>query len=158
MITRIGLIALASALCIGCDHKESKPTPSNEPTAIRGGARVLIYRRDQPGAELTIMMSSFSGDANATVTKGSGVGAEERTISIPSDAFDSLFNAFAKTKPLAATELTDKSPAVESETHHIVTRMDRGTGEQGMFAVPLDGASDDFVAWFSELKQATSDK
>jgi hypothetical protein len=170
MITRIGLFASAMMLTIGCDRNESASTDPAGATSKAGasepgetgiateGTRILIYRRDKPGAELTIMMSSFSGVANATVTEGVGEAAAECTVSLPSAMFNKLFDAFASVSALTSAELTSDSPTIESETHHIVTRMDRGTGFQGMYAIPLEGESGEFRAWFKELTEATANK
>jgi hypothetical protein len=170
MNTQIGVLASAVMLTIGCDRNGSASTDpagtkskadsteQGETEAATEGTRILIYRRDKPGAELSIMMTSFSGIANATVSEGVGDATAEWSVSLPSAKFNELYDAFTSVQALASAKLTEDSPTVESETHHVVTRMNRGTGDQGMYAIPLEGTSGEFSAWFTELTQATTKK
>jgi hypothetical protein len=118
--------------------------------------KVLSYRFDRDGVPFTILAMSFDGACNVTVRRRSPSGPSEATAPMEAATFAKLVAGVAEIPAIASARFTTGSPAVDTETHHIITIFIRGAGDtkSEMYTVPDKDAPEPFRAWLKLLLDA----
>lgn len=118
--------------------------------------RVLSYRFDGDGTVLSILATSFDGVCNVTIKRRSANNSSERTGQMDSRTFSKLMEGVSSIEAIPSARLTNNSPTVDTETHHIITTLVRtpGGSKSEMFAVLDKGAPEAFRAWLRLLNDA----
>ena len=118
--------------------------------------RVLSYRFDGGGTILSILATSFDGVCNVTIKRRSENGSSEKTGQMDPGTFSKLMEGVSNIEAISSARLTDNSPTVDTETHHIITTLVRtpSGSKSEMYAVLDKGAPEAFRAWLKLLNDA----
>ncbi|RYD82723.1 MAG: hypothetical protein EOP84_08965 [Verrucomicrobiaceae bacterium] len=123
-------------------------------TAQERTTRVLAYRFDGGGTALSILTTSFDGVCNVTIILRSVNSSSEKTGQMDAGIFSKLMEGVSSIEAISSARLTDNSPTVDTETHHIITTLVRtpGGSKSEMYAVLAKDAPEAFLAWLKLLK------
>jgi hypothetical protein len=118
--------------------------------------RILSYRFDRDGVLFTVLATNFNGVCNVTVKRRTTSGLSEKTASMDSTVFTRLMDGVSRIPAIASAHFTAGSPAVDTETHHIITTFIKSAaGSKGdTYAVPDKDAPEAFRAWLKLLFDA----
>jgi hypothetical protein len=118
--------------------------------------KVLSYRFDRDGMPFTVLATSFSGICNVTVKRSTANGVSEKTAPMDAATFAELMEGVSQIHAISSARLSDGSPTVDTETHHIITTLDRSDAgsKSEMYGVPDKEAPETFRAWVKLLLDA----
>ena len=111
--------------------------------------RMVQYVYDGGGAKTQITITAFGGPAIVTVSTASHTGKTKTRAQLSAEAFERLWAGFSTVGDLVEAENTNRSAAVDSDTHHLfytLTKTSEGSTIRS-YGVLANTASNDFREW-----------
>jgi hypothetical protein len=112
--------------------------------------RIVRYLYDGDGVKKAITITSFrGGSAIATLSVQSNTGKNEVTSEISAETFAKIWSGFDALSELKRSEITSSATSVDTETHHVIYRLEKGASASTSkwYGVRAADAGPEFRAW-----------